>query len=736
MVKRLILLLLCLFWAASASAAVLPVQSKTCPWTSGTTIACTFNTAPLHGDLIQIGFSSRNSAGAPAVISTVVDSGGNTYSAGAFQTTGHLHAESYVASNPTAVVGTITITLSGTITDGVVKMKEWPAGGVPFYTIYQGNSGTSAAPSTGAVNSFVDYPPVVVSAMFAQESTNTYSNPTAAGGTAATTWTQTDSGTVSGGISVFDAYTVQPFLLGSQNYGAQVTTSGSAAWVAIFYGIGYNLQAPSVVIQGQPGDARVQPTVRAGRLDLGYLSSTRALCTGGFSDCAVAFGDDAVLLDAAPPLLTDADTTSIQELWIEQIEAANSDCTYTSQPYSCCSGHATTTSGAQVFPLTTLTVASTSSFASSGTLIVNDLEKVTYTGKGGTTFTGISGGSGIIPDGAHVWELGTGSCNSGVTNHGYWSPQTTNISEKYCTAYEKGPNGVGWPCCNGNATTLNGAQTLPLSTINVTSSASFPAATNLTYVINGNQTVVCSNTGSGTLTSCTGGTGLMPDKASVYQVGTGSCQPGGFSPIFEFLGTGFGSQIGAQPPVPTISIGNRELWHFQWDKRKRVAYPDGSWVLTARTINQPYGISCQGGGINIGDHPGNAGPIAPVLIPANSFKVLLVDNGGFFGGTTAGPGGVNVATNLTSNLMHIFNPHPFDILVTPECTCGPNQDDLCPPGNPLRIQAGATAAWNPMTAFGNQYSNINFYSEKCGVSSNWSSYIDWNATFNCAIPSN
>lgn len=68
---------------------------------------------------------------------------------------------------------------------------------------------------------------------------------------------------------------------------------------------------------------------------------------------------------------------------------------------------ATTTSGSHTLPVGTITVASTSGFASSGALWVNTTQYVTYTGTTATTFTGCSGGTGVISTGSDVRAAGT-----------------------------------------------------------------------------------------------------------------------------------------------------------------------------------------------------------------------------------------------------------------------------------------------------------------------------------------
>lgn len=67
---------------------------------------------------------------------------------------------------------------------------------------------------------------------------------------------------------------------------------------------------------------------------------------------------------------------------------------------------ATTTSGAQTLPETTVTVASTAGFPTAGTLNVGG-QTVTYTGVTATTFTGASGGTGAIADGSSVTLVST-----------------------------------------------------------------------------------------------------------------------------------------------------------------------------------------------------------------------------------------------------------------------------------------------------------------------------------------
>ena len=68
----------------------------------------------------------------------------------------------------------------------------------------------------------------------------------------------------------------------------------------------------------------------------------------------------------------------------------------------------TTTSGSHTLPQGTITVASTSTFPTSGEILVGDNQVVAYTGTTGTTFTGCTGGTGTIPAGASVIPIAGG----------------------------------------------------------------------------------------------------------------------------------------------------------------------------------------------------------------------------------------------------------------------------------------------------------------------------------------
>ncbi len=329
-----------------------------------------------------------------------------------------------------------------------------------------------------------------------------------------------------------------------------------------------------------------------------------------------------------------------------------------------------------------------------------------------------------------------------------------------------------YSCCDAPATTTSGSQTLPTASLTVVDTSAFP--TSGTLVVNDNEVVNYTGKTSTQFTSASGGFGTIPSGAHVYVYNSGSCNNGlgtqgwwpitsvantlctaaenpwkcctgsgigncpvgGFSPITEFLGTGNGSAIGALQIVPAIGAGNSEDIRFRWDPNVTTDFPSGKYIFQSREINQPYGMSCQGGGVNIGNHPGNAGPVSALLLPANQWTNLAGDNGGFVGGLTAGPGGVNAFGNFTANTFQVWNSSASTQEITFDCTCGINQNSMCPPPNPVKIGPNETVTWSSQMIFGANPANAFFSSQVCLAEPTAPMYLTWNAVFNCAIPSN
>jgi hypothetical protein len=168
------------------------------------------------------------------------------------------------------------------------------------------------------------------------------------------------------------------------------------------------------------------------------------------------------------------------------------------------------TNGTATLPLTPITVVDTTQFTTSGTLLIQSSagpQTVTYTGKTGTSFTGVIGGTGTIITGGAVAQ--------------------TN---------------------NATAFTPAGPLTLPAGTITVTSTVGFPASGTLRVVSHTSNTstspvsvqTITYTAGGGagtTFTGCTGGTGFLFAGDAVS-----SLPIPGISDLV-LLGTDFGNKI-------------------------------------------------------------------------------------------------------------------------------------------------------------------------------------------------
>jgi hypothetical protein len=93
-------------------------------------------------------------------------------------------------------------------------------------------------------------------------------------------------------------------------------------------------------------------------------------------------------------------------------------------------GANTTLNGSHSFPQATVTVASTTGFPSSGTVVVTDTAafpypetSFTYTGKTATTFTGCTGGSGTFASGKPVCALDAENFFPQINQHGGTNPE-------------------------------------------------------------------------------------------------------------------------------------------------------------------------------------------------------------------------------------------------------------------------------------------------------------------------
>ena len=162
-------------------------------------------------------------------------------------------------------------------------------------------------------------------------------------------------------------------------------------------------------------------------------------------------------------------------------------------------------------PSNTLNVVSTTGFTTSGTILIFSdagVQTLTYTGISGTTFTGVSAGTGIIHTGNYIAQ--------------------TNKS-----------------------TTTTGVQSLPTGTINVTSTTGFPSAGTLRIVVNvtaGSGTAQAVKTvtytgGGGGGTQFTGCTLIDAVGGNTFVGGTVTSIPAPGTQNLLLLGTDFGNRI-------------------------------------------------------------------------------------------------------------------------------------------------------------------------------------------------
>ena len=210
----------------------------------------------------------------------------------------------------------------------------------------------------------------------------------------------------------------------------------------------------------------------------------------------------------------------------------------------------TTLTGAHTLPAATLTVASTAGFPDTGTIILPDNQKVAYTGKTSTTFTGCSGGSGSQLDAARVAQYGSPHTAISVARrylatvrtisqatHETWPPADPHrLRVTYVTGTSSGTTLVAAKAAVDRAkankewlifvfhdfvegaTTTSGSHTLPQSTITVASTTGFASSGALW--VNASQYVTYTGTTATTFTGCSGGTGSITTGSDVRAAGT------------------------------------------------------------------------------------------------------------------------------------------------------------------------------------------------------------------------
>jgi hypothetical protein len=167
----------------------------------------------------------------------------------------------------------------------------------------------------------------------------------------------------------------------------------------------------------------------------------------------------------------------------------------------------TTATGGQTLPVTALQLTSTSGFANAGTVEVltsGGLESLQYTGLGSTT--AVCGGTSV-------------ACVTGVTGGttGNTIAAAAPVLGGEVAAPSGGPATAGCTITAPAATATNGAQTLPETTVTVTSTTGYPASGILDV---GGQTVTYTGKTATTFTGAAGGTGAIASGAAVSLLST------------------------------------------------------------------------------------------------------------------------------------------------------------------------------------------------------------------------
>lgn len=178
-------------------------------------------------------------------------------------------------------------------------------------------------------------------------------------------------------------------------------------------------------------------------------------------------------------------------------------------------------SNGQSLPQTTINVASTTGFPTSGTMFVvtsGGTQTVTYTGTTATTFTGCTGGSGTMSTGGAVTAASVlVASTTGFPASG--SILVVSSTGTQVVAYTA-ITGTRFDGCTGGTGTLSTGNTVQsVSTINVTSTTGFTTTGSIHLLTTtGVQTIAYTGTTATTFTGCTGLTSLLFTGATVFSV--------------------------------------------------------------------------------------------------------------------------------------------------------------------------------------------------------------------------
>ena len=159
------------------------------------------------------------------------------------------------------------------------------------------------------------------------------------------------------------------------------------------------------------------------------------------------------------------------------------------------------------------------------------------------------------------------------------------------------------------------------------------------------------------------------------------------------------------------------------------------WVYLSRSGIQQIAPTIQGGGTNIGDHPGRASSAQALFLPANTETGVFGDNGGFFG-----PEGNGVVSyyEIQSGIIQFCNYDAITTLASFHCNTVGNWPSAIAPTAPVQVPAGGCTNFQvQMIAAGSPAPRV-FTGHVCYINpgNSAAAYATWNSVYNEEIPIN
>lgn len=159
------------------------------------------------------------------------------------------------------------------------------------------------------------------------------------------------------------------------------------------------------------------------------------------------------------------------------------------------------------------------------------------------------------------------------------------------------------------------------------------------------------------------------------------------------------------------------------------------WVYLSRSGIQQIAPQIQGGGTNIGSHPGRASSVQALFLPANTETGVFGDNGGFFG-----PEGSGVVSyyEIQAGVIQFCNFDAITTLATFRCNTMGNWPSAIAQTAPVQVPAGGCTEFQvQMVAASNPATKV-FTGHVCYINpgNSAAAYATWNSVYNEEIPSN